>query len=189
MAAAADSRLYLPTRLLPDSYDIPHPYAPAPPARTQALLAAYDTALDATTRSVTALDDLAAAINAPSRALAATHRAAEITRPQDARALRQQASPGQHPASLVPGRTEAALRKLRIRDPALLLRAAVIDQAAHDLLAEATTKARSRASVNARTRRAQYRQGCRLPRSWDRSAGFSATSAGKRQRHHACPNG
>jgi hypothetical protein len=45
-----------------------------------------------------------------------------------------------------------ALRKLHIRDPALLLRAAVIDQAGHDLVAEATTKARSRASVTARSR-------------------------------------
>jgi hypothetical protein len=44
----------------------------------------------------------------------------------------------------VPGRTEQALRKLQIRDPALLLRAAVIDQPAHDLVAEATAKARSR---------------------------------------------
>jgi len=50
-------------------------------------------------------------------------------------ALQAQASP-------VPGRTELALRKLRIRDPALLLRAAVIDQTARNLVAEATTKAR-----------------------------------------------
>jgi hypothetical protein len=43
-----------------------------------------------------------------------------------------------------PGRTEHTLCKLQIRDPALLLRAAVIDQAARDLIDEATGAARSR---------------------------------------------
>jgi hypothetical protein len=41
--AIDDDRLYVPTRLLPDSYDIPHPYTPAPPGHTQAILVAYDT--------------------------------------------------------------------------------------------------------------------------------------------------
>jgi len=159
ITAADDHRLYIPTRLLPDKYDIPHPYAPAPGAHTEALLTAYDTALQATTRSVTALDDLATAVKAPSSALTATRRAAAITGLKDARPLRQRASPEHHPVRPIPGRTELALHKLRIRDPALLLRAAVIDQAAHDLVAEATTKARSRASVTARTRQARSRQG------------------------------
>ena len=39
------------------------------------------------------------------------------------------------------------MRKLRIRDPALLLRAAVIDQAASDLVTEVTAKVHSRDSV------------------------------------------
>jgi hypothetical protein len=45
--AAFDDRLYLPTRLLPDKYDIASPYSPAPPTHTEALLAAYESALGA----------------------------------------------------------------------------------------------------------------------------------------------
>jgi hypothetical protein len=161
IAAAADNRLYIPTRLLSDKYDIPRPYTPAPPANTNALLAAYDTARQATTRSTAALDDLATAVNAPSSVLAATHRAATTNRYQNSRPHCNRLGREHHPSSPAPGRTEQALHKLHIRDPALLLRAAVVDQTAHDLIAEATTKARSRAIVTARTRRAQFRQGAR----------------------------
>jgi hypothetical protein len=45
--AAAQTRLYIPVRLLPDKYDIPHPYAFAPRKYTDALLAAYHTAAHA----------------------------------------------------------------------------------------------------------------------------------------------
>jgi hypothetical protein len=155
--AVDDDRLYIPTRLLPDNYDIPQPYTLAPRGHTQAILAAYDTALQATIRSTTALDDLATVVNAPSRALAAARRAATTVR-EYARPFDQRESPEHHLVTRIPGRTEMALRKLRIRDPALLLRAAVIDQAARDLVAEATTKARSRASVTARSRQRKPRQ-------------------------------
>jgi len=142
--AAADNLLYLPTRLLPDKYDIPHPYAQAPRAYAGALLAAYDTAIDAATHVTTALDDLAAAANAPSSVLAAVRRAATPT--EHGQRRQQDQRPTSQPRVLapLPGRTEQALAKLKIRDPALLLRAAVIDQAACDLVAQAKAAARSR---------------------------------------------
>jgi len=43
-AAAAAGRLLVPTRSLPDRFDIPHPFAPAPRDRVNALLDAYDNA-------------------------------------------------------------------------------------------------------------------------------------------------
>jgi hypothetical protein len=91
-----------------------------------------------------ALDDLAAAVSAPSSVLATTRQAPAAARHQlpDHRGLRP--APQPPVSTVVPGWTEHALRKLQIHDPALLLRAAVIDQAAHDLVAEATAKARSR---------------------------------------------
>jgi hypothetical protein len=140
--AADAGRLYVPTRLLPDKYDIPHPYTCAPRAHSDALLAAYDTAIEATTRITAALDDLASAVNSPSSLLAAARRASATAR-QD-----QRPAPWPHIVTPVPGRTEQALRKLHIRDPALLLRAAVLDQAARDLVMEATAKAHSRDSVS-----------------------------------------
>jgi hypothetical protein len=142
--AAAGNRLYVATRLLPDKYDIPHPYAPAPRAYAGALLAACDTAIDAATRITTALDDLAAATNAPSSALAAGRRAATLAGHGQRRRQDQRLASRPYALAPVPGRTEQALAKLKIRDPALLLRAAVIDQAAHDLVAQAKAAAYSR---------------------------------------------
>lgn len=145
--AAASNRLYVPTRVLPENYDIPHPYAPAPGSHSGALLAAYNTAIDATTSSSEALDDLAAGVNAPSSLLAAARHASAATRQEPPRRHGQQPAAQPPVVTPVPGRTEQALRKLRIRDPALLLRAAVIDQAASDLVTEAAVKARSRNSI------------------------------------------
>ena len=153
LAAAAASRLYVPTRLLPDKYDIPHPYTCAPRAHADALLAAYDTAIEATTRITAALDDLATAVNSPSSLLAAARRSSATARQDHRRQQDQRPAPRAHIVTPVPGRTEQALRKLHIRDPALLLRAAVIDQAARDLVAEATAKAHSRDSVSGPTSR------------------------------------
>jgi hypothetical protein len=142
--AAASNRLYVPTRVLPENYDIPHPYAPAPRARSGALLDAYHAAIDATIRSTAALDDLAAAVDAPSSLLTAARRASATVQHDQRRQHDQQQAAQPTVVTPVPGRTEQALRKLRIRDPALLLRAAVIDQAASDLVTEAAAKAHSR---------------------------------------------
>jgi hypothetical protein len=151
--AAADGRLYVPTRLLPDTYDIPQPYTTAPRAYTDALLTAYETATNATTRITASLDNLATAVNAPSNLLAAARRASAETRQQQRRNHGQRPVRQPHLATPLPGRTEQALLKLQIRDPALLLRAAIIDQAAQDLLTEATTKAHSRDSITRRASR------------------------------------
>jgi hypothetical protein len=143
----------VPVRLLPDTYDIPQAYTPAPRAYVDALLITYDTATAATARITTTLDNLATAINAPSSILAAAHQAAAAARPE----LRLQTSLRSlrdgHLVPPAPGRTEKALRKLGIRDPALLLRSAVIDQAARDLITEATTKTRSRENLGDRAPR------------------------------------
>jgi hypothetical protein len=178
IAAAFDDRLYLPTRLLPDKYDIPRPYSPAPLTYTEALLAAYESALGATSRSTLALDDLATAVNAPSGVLAGTRRASATAQHQDRRSEVQRPGPEQAQASSVPGRTELALNKLRIRDPALLLRAAVIDQTARDLVAEATTKARSRDSASARTRPARFPEGARPARTVGQDMPVTAQKVG-----------
>jgi hypothetical protein len=68
----------MPTRLLRERYDIPCPYTRAPRSRTQALLAAYATANSASTRATGMLDDLAAAIGAPSTILGVSRRLAGL---------------------------------------------------------------------------------------------------------------
>jgi hypothetical protein len=151
--AANDNRLYVPTRLLPDTYDIPQPYAPAPRMHADALLIAYDTATATTARTTITLGNLATAVNAPSSVLAAARQASTPAQPK---LLRQTTLRSLRDADLVhpvPGRTEKALRKLGIRDPALLLRSAIIDQAARDLITEATAKAHSRQNLTGRASR------------------------------------
>jgi hypothetical protein len=108
------------------------------------LLAAYDTAIDAATHATTGLDNLATAVHAPSSVLAAVRRTAAAAGPDQCRRQDQRLASRPQILVPVPGRTEQALGKLKIRDPALLLRAAVIDQAAHDLIAQAKAAAHSR---------------------------------------------
>jgi hypothetical protein len=152
--AAADHRLYLPTRLLPDDYDIPHPYTPAPRSRVTTLLDGYRLAVKTCTAATTALDGLALAAGAPSRVLAAAHTAPAVTNRQvpslgqvQADRTRDLVSSGQLPATPVqPGRIEDVVRDLQLTEPALLLRAAAIDEAARGLLAEATAKVHHRSS-------------------------------------------
>ena len=69
--ASIDRRLYLPTRLMPDDYDIPHRYTPAPLSTTNSILATYGTAVEASTRVTNALDTLAVTLDAPSQLLSA----------------------------------------------------------------------------------------------------------------------
>jgi hypothetical protein len=146
ITAVADDRVYVPVRLLSDKYDIPHPYTPAPRAYTEALAAAYDSTAEAATRATAALDDLATGLNAPSALLAAARQIVPA-RPEPRRRSDRQPAPRLSLDSPVPGQIKHALRRLKIRDPALLLRAAVIDQAARDLISEATARANSRTTV------------------------------------------
>lgn len=74
--AAADHRLYLPTRLMPPECDIPRRYTPAPRSRTDAVLTCYETAIKADRRMVAALEQLAETLHTPSELLAIARRMA-----------------------------------------------------------------------------------------------------------------
>ena len=163
--AAADHRLYIATRLLPENYDIPYPYGPAPRSRVTALLDGYRLAVKTCTDATAALDALALTARAPSHVLAAAHTAPAASQPShaapSAQADRQQEKRTQEHPPLIPrgksGRMEEAVRNLRLTDPALLIRAAAIDEAARDLLAEATAKARHQTTSHVPNRAAPPR--------------------------------
>jgi hypothetical protein len=114
-----------------------------------ALLDGYRLAVKTCTAATTARDGLALAARATSRVLAAAHTTPAVTNrhvpsPGQVQADRTRdfPSPGQLPALPVqPGGIEDVVRDLQLTDPALLLRAAAIDEATRDLLAEATAKA------------------------------------------------
>jgi hypothetical protein len=154
-SAAAAGRLYVPTRSLPEEYDVPRPFAPAPSTRCQVLHEAYRVALDATIMAARALDELALAAGAPSKVLALAraavpaqaHQRGSQNRPDD------DIPPVRLPAGMPSwesrtftgraGPVEQAIRDRGISDPVILLRAAAIDNAAWHLI----TRAENAASV------------------------------------------
>jgi len=150
-AAAADHRLYVPTRLAPEEWDIPYPYCPAPNPLVDELLITYDNAIEANNHAVAALDDLAVTMGTPSHVLA-TARAVCASQPTPPRRssnnLADQAGEIQQSDTLPqPGPLGRVLHDLQISEPRALLRAAVIDQAAHELTAEARAQTQRRAAA------------------------------------------
>ena len=142
-AAAATRRLFIPTRLLPERADVPRPYTLADDPHVDALLATYDTVIEAATRAAVILDDLAVTTGAPSSSLAAIRTAGRGGIPvlpgRHTHAPAPAADTGHHP-----GQVERTLRNLSITEPALLERAAAIDDDARHLITEARAKAQRR---------------------------------------------
>jgi hypothetical protein len=148
-AASAAGRLYVPTRSLPQEYDVPRPFAPAPITRCRVLHEAYGTALDATITAARALDQLAVAVGAPSKALASARAAAlaQAHRPGSQNRPADDVPSGQLPGGVSPwesrtstgqtGPVEHAIRDRGVSDPIILLRAAAIDNAASRLITQA----------------------------------------------------
>ncbi len=148
-AAAADHRLYVPTRLAPEEWDIPYPYSPAPDSLADELLITYDTAIEAGKHAVAVLDDLAVAMGTPSHILGTAREASasQLSPPSPASGNpAEQGGDIQQPDTLPqPRPLGRVLHDLQISEPRTLLRAAAIDQAAHELTAAAQAQRRAAA--------------------------------------------
>jgi len=188
--AISAGRLYLPTRLLPEHYDIPSPYAPAPSALAAELAGCYETAATAARRAAVALDELAVTARSPSSTLALARLSAgsPVTAPQppddDGRQTPAQAAPQPGVPQPRAGQVEDILHGLNITEPGMLLRAAAIDEATHDLLANATVSSRNRDSINQPPQRKP-----RTPDQAPRAAAKDVIHAGADTRQHAIPAG
>ena len=148
-AAGQAGRLYVPTRSLPEDYDVPRPFATAPVSRCQVLHEAYRVALDASVQAARALDELSITAGAPSKMLALARAAAsaQSRRPGSQPRPDDGIPGGPQPADIPfthsrastgrPGPVEQAIRERHISDPVMLLRAAAIDNAARQLIAQA----------------------------------------------------
>ena len=142
-AAVDAQRLYMPATSL--GRTVRYRFGHAAAKRVIALLGAYADAEFTSRRAVTALDAAATACHAPSSLLAAARQAAAHQRragplrpPSQRRAEHAlQSDPGRRH-----GPIELAVRRLGLADPAIVLRAAVIDQAGQDLMAEASAAAK-----------------------------------------------
>jgi hypothetical protein len=137
--AALAGRILVPTRTLPDDYDIARPYATAPPQHTAPLLARYRDASQASCQATAPIGRAAEATGAPSRTLT-TARAATQTTPSASPAANpdDQATPGGREQTRDrPGPLQQALLGLGITSPSLLARGADLDLASQHLLIEA----------------------------------------------------
>jgi len=186
--AADGHRLYLPTRLLPEHYDIPCPYAPAPPALAAELLGCYDTAATATRHAAVALDKLAVTTGSPSSTLAVARLSAgspgtgRQPAGDDRRQTRAQPAPLAGVLQPRAGQVEDILRSLDISEPGMLLRAAAIDDAARNVLANATMSSRKRDSINQPPQRKPA-----TPGQAPRTAAKDVTRAGADARQYVTP--
>jgi hypothetical protein len=143
-AAVQIGQILVPTRSLPDCYDIPHPFAPAPHDRIELLLAHYSGAEQAARQATEAAERAADATGAPSRVLAAVRAAALGVRPAaggDRAPLRaaqlagrEEETGGRAQLAVRPGPVESTLRHLGVTSHAVLARGADLDQAAERLI-------------------------------------------------------
>jgi hypothetical protein len=135
--AANAGRLLVPTRSLPATYDIPRAFARAPRGRVDQVLLGYRDAGTASTRATAAVADVAAAVRAPSQVLTSARAAAKAGSGGGQASCRQ---PVARPAAMrwrsreEAGPVERALQDLGVTSPAVLLRAAAIDQAGEQLI-------------------------------------------------------
>jgi hypothetical protein len=147
--AAGDGRLYFPAGLLPARDQIPYQYAPIRWPRARRLLATYTAVTEATARTIGTLDDLAATLGTTSRYLSQTRAPAaqparnKLTASQ-LPALQQDT---QNSAQRAPGILGQFIHDAAITEPAALLRAATIDQAADALTAETQAQSQRRAAA------------------------------------------
>jgi hypothetical protein len=143
LAGAGDCRLYLPTRLLPEDFDIPNPYWTARAEQKNELLGAYSTTADASQHVAIALDELAGTIGSPSVTLAAAHVSVSppVTVPKPHLADQRDLP---HPERQL----QHILRSLQITNPDMLIRAAAVDETARELLAQAATNTGHRHTVD-----------------------------------------
>jgi hypothetical protein len=140
-AAIHARRLLVPTRTLPLGYDIPRPYAPAPPDRIAPILATYRQAAHAGQHAAVAIGPATSATSAPSRVLTTAREAARATPSPslDTGPQTQTTNSSREQPHDTAGPLQHTLLGLGITTPALLARSADLDHASQQLLIDAAT--------------------------------------------------
>jgi hypothetical protein len=149
--AAMAGRLIVPTRSLPDEYDVPYRFAPAPPSNTDSLLSSYSRALQASQEATAAMAVVAVEVQAESRVITSARAAArrdssawagpplgELGRSRGDVSLRAARGPRLQP--LPPGPVERTLIELDVTSEPDLEQAAAIDKAADQLILRAAAR-------------------------------------------------
>jgi hypothetical protein len=153
-SAARAERFLVPTRSLPDYYDIPRPYGPAPPDRVGVVLAAYKYAHEASSRAEARVAEVAHATRSPSTVLTLARdvrsRSAASQRPRGrGRRGRMHAEPARFESPAVPGPVERSLQLLGVTNPDRVRHAMLIDRAGEQLIIDASTERECRPTQSA----------------------------------------
>lgn len=155
--AAIAGRLLVPTRSLPDGYDVPYRFAPAPPSNSAPLLDSYSRALQASDEATAAMAKIAADVQTDSRLITSARAAAqrdpsawsgiplhevsaELGSGQEVAVRSLARRPQVRPA--LPGPVERLLIELNVTSTPDLEQAAAIDKAADKLIVRAANKAK-----------------------------------------------
>jgi hypothetical protein len=150
--AAMAGRLIVPTRSLPDEYDVPYRFAPAPPSNADSLLSSYNRALQASQEATEAMAVVAAEVQADSQLITSARAAArhdssawagppvrDLDRSREDVSLRAARRPRLQPVP--PGPVERTLIELDVTSKPDLEQAAAIDKAADQLILRAVNVA------------------------------------------------
>jgi len=146
---AGAGRILVPTRTLPDGFDVPRPFARAPDDRVDYLVDRYHEAGQASRQATAAVGKAAAVTRAPSRLLttargaiaAASDGGPVALSDGDSIAARAAVEPDMMPeAGEGPGPVERTLVDLGVTHPELLRHGAEIDQAGEHLIIRAAAE-------------------------------------------------
>jgi len=140
-AASASGRILVPTHTVPDTWDIPCPFAAAPAERIDHLLDAYTDARHASVEATAKVASVAEATGAHSTVLqtaaALTDDVAKMKISTDRSSDRKRLAAIHHVDA---GPVERILRDLEISDRDLLSRAADVDRIGHQLILDAAER-------------------------------------------------
>jgi hypothetical protein len=153
-SVARAERFLVPTRSLPDYYDIPRPYGPAPLDRVGVVLAAYKYAHEASSQAEARVAEVAVATRSPSTVLTLARdvwsRSAASQR-QRGRGRRDgmHAEIDRYESPALPGPVERSLQLLGVTNPDRVRHAILIDRAGEQLIIDASTEWGSRSTQSA----------------------------------------
>jgi len=140
-SAIRGDRVLVATRFLPENYDIPSPYTPAPASYKTSLLMCCSDTSDAARQIVDAVAGIAVETRAPSRTLAAAKDVVHPPGEYQSASSPIVGNPRDHETqSEKPGHIESELRGLGVTDPRTLWRAAALDRASRQLVAKAAPR-------------------------------------------------
>jgi len=144
-AAAGMGRILVPTRFLPDTFDIPRPFGHAPKDRVDPLLAVYQDTGQLSVETTAAVATVAEATRAPSQLLTTTSTAVDTnhdasygdqTGGQDKMHGRDEVEVGRESRDM-PGPVERTLLDLGVTSADVLQRGAEIDRASAQIIIDA----------------------------------------------------